>query len=660
MTEVLKADCHTADAYVSKTVTLPSAWWIQADIGAGSAGLAALVAATDNHSADLINIVVSPTNEGFYLGDKLTTASLASPTSVSTELYTGTPVANTFPADAMNRVILHYDGTTMFVTVGGRTLFSYAVTIASGSHAVRFGGINALHVASEFYYVTNVKIGTSEGGTDIFHDDFASGNTSAWTTTTGSATVIADPFVAVTTAGRVFIAFDDTPLEPDPTWTRIDDPTGVTFPKSFVSGYDVTAGRQTLLAQTDTGTANVYINDRSGLFDHRNASSPYYGKLDGKQIMLQLLNPVTGLWESQFRGHIDDWQYDINGEAVDASGNPINASIQINCVDVFDYLAGFGLTPGLAGIRPPAGMEDGVIYAETQGSVDDRFIEILADVGIDYTRSVIFSGNMRPQAVKYDPDESALAALRDAADAEIPFIANLYVDRQGRVCFHGRYSRFVPDAVAAGAGDARWDFNRWPLGDGKAIQADSTRGQLRILTYTDSRSEIINIAVAYPANMAAANMPNQVYADSTSVNTYGQHAAPPMSDLLVRHGIQDNTTGNAETLLYAELLVKNQKDPRISVSTIQLKSIQPTDPRAAATWGPLTRADVSDIVNIAVGYPGGTGLAGASPADDYFIEGRQIRVRPSGTDSYDYVELDLNLSPFEWSADTHSVFPPRG
>ena len=39
-------------------------------------------------------------------------------------------------------------------------------------------------------------------------------------------------------------------------------------------GYDTHSGRQTLISQTETGTATVYVNERSGLFDDRNGSSP--------------------------------------------------------------------------------------------------------------------------------------------------------------------------------------------------------------------------------------------------------------------------------------------------------------------------------------------------------------------------------------------------
>lgn len=461
--------------------------------------------------------------------------------------------------------------------------------------------------------------------------------------------------------GRVLIAWDDGPLAPSPTWTCLDD--GVTFPLNFVSGYDVNEGKQTLLEQTNTGTATVYINDRAGLFDDRNTSSPYQGKLSGRQILLQLRNPVTSTWQSQFRGLLNTYTYDIDGSAVGADGNPINATIQLDCVDIFDYLAGYGLTAGLDGVIPPAGSEDGIWYAETTGTVDDRIIEILTDVGIDSTRYVVFSGNVAVQAVKYDPDQAALVALRDAADAEFPFIANIYVDRFGRFCFHGRYARFDPDGVSADAGTARWDFHRWQVGDGKNIILTPARAQMRVLDYTRDRADLINVAVCYPANMPTAQMPNQVYANAPSITSYGKHAAPPMSDLLTATPIFDAAHGGpadryAETLAYAQFLVLAKKDPIVAITSLQLRSIQPYDARAASTWQMLTQADISDIVNVAAGYPGGTGFTGSSPADDHFIEGRKLTVRPANT-GYDDVTLELDLSPARWSQDVNSVFPAR-
>jgi hypothetical protein len=468
------------------------------------------------------------------------------------------------------------------------------------------------------------------------------------------------PFPSIVPDGRVLVAWDDGPLEPNPTWTPLDQASDG-FPAQFVAGYDIKVGRQTLLSQTDTGTATVYINDHeSALFDDRNLSSPYQGKLSGRQIMLQLYDPVAEVWEPQFRGIINDYSYAIDGSASDANGDPINASIQIEAVDMFDYLEGFGLTPGLAGVTPPVGAEDGVYYAATTGTVDDRIIEILTDAGIDSTRYLVASGNTKVIAVKYDPGESALTALRDAADAEFPFIANIYVDRHGNFAFRGRYSRFNPDDTAAEPG-SDWDFTRWAVGDEKAIQADPTRAQMRVLSFSRSRSELINVAGCWPQGLPAADMPDQYFADTSSITAYGQHSAPPMSDLLTADYAGPPTMspsdGKAQCFLFAKLLVKNQAFPREAITSLQVKAIAPDDYRAAETWSFITQSDISHIVNVMVGYPGGTGFVGDSPRDDYYIEGRSLTVRPLNP-VHDYVEYNVEVSPAVWSMDTHSVFPP--
>lgn len=482
--------------------------------------------------------------------------------------------------------------------------------------------------------------------------------------------------MAIDEVGRVLIAFDDGPLEPNPTWTRLDAPGG-DFPDQFVSGYDTRNGKQSLLAVTETGTATVYINDHKyALFDPRNSSSPYYQKLDGKQILLQLFDPVREVWEPQFRGRIDTTAWVLDNTAVNNRGEPINASIQIECVDVMDHLAGFGLTPGLAGDRPPSGGDDGVWYAATTDEVFVRILQILGDAGIDdggtNTLYVSFSGNVALQTAKYDADEAALTALRDCADAELPFIAqSMYVDRQGRFVFHGRYARFDPDGLSADAGPERWDFHHWQLGDGKAVH-DEGRTQMRVLEFDRSRSNLVNLAVCYPQGMPASKMPNQVYADTTSINDFGHYAAPPMSDLLTAKPIASNRYGHPdwdrydECLHFAELIVKNMKDPREAITALQVKTVHPHDSRAERVWACLTQADVNDMINVRVGYPYGVGFTGGD-VDEYFVEGRELRVRPldastfaSSLPGYDYVEQDLSVSPAEWSQDTHGVFPPWG
>jgi hypothetical protein len=448
--------------------------------------------------------------------------------------------------------------------------------------------------------------------------------------------------------GRILIAPDDGPTTAAPTWVRIDDT------PNLVANIEISRGRQSEQDQTDTGTMNVQLHDTQGLFDPSNTLSPWFGKVDGKQILCQVKDPTTGLWESQFRGLIDYATFDIH-PATGPDGKPIVANIELECVDIFDYLAGIEMVPGEFGDTPPKGMEGIIFFEDTAGTVDDRFFQVLGNtnVNIDSTRYVIFTGNVSVQEASYDPGTSVLVVLRDCADAELPMIANIYCDRFGRFCFHGRYSRFDPDTVSAGAAPGAWDFMRWKAGDGTAIVADSDRAQIRVLSYSRGRRDVINAAVAWPQGIDQTKVPENVYVDPTSIDAFGYHALPAMENLLVKAGTTTGNTAKVECAKYAELYVKNMKDPVEVPKTVTLKALSPADPRAAATWPLLTIADISDIINLAVGYPGddGNGIQDV----DYYIEGIQKQIVPLNPD-YDYVEATLEVSPAVWSMDTHGVF----
>src|SRR6266550_5695763 len=61
-----------------------------------------------------------------------------------------------------------------------------------------------------------------------------------------------------------------------------------------------------------------------------------------------------------------------------------------------------------------------------------------------------------------------------------------------------------------------------------------------------------------------------------------------------------------ECFNYGKLLVLNQKDPRENITTLGFKSIRPDgSTRAQKTWALMGKADISHIVNVAVGYPSG-------------------------------------------------------
>ncbi|HKQ18250.1 MAG TPA: hypothetical protein VJW75_07050, partial [Candidatus Eisenbacteria bacterium] len=97
-------------------------------------------------------------------------------------------------------------------------------------------------------------------------------------------------------AGRVLIATAAGPLVAEPSWTRFDN-----LSACRCAGFDWSRGRQSEFDVTNTGTARVNFHDRNGTLDDV--------AFIGKQIMLQLYDPVAAAWEPCFRGHIDDISY---------------------------------------------------------------------------------------------------------------------------------------------------------------------------------------------------------------------------------------------------------------------------------------------------------------------------------------------------------------
>jgi hypothetical protein len=98
------------------------------------------------------------------------------------------PVAG-WTTDTYYPVLYAYDGTTATVSIDGSPLFSYAQSFAGGPDLVGItvGGAESNSTSGEIYFIADVRVGTTPGGTDIFADDF-SGDLSAWTVV-GDATI---------------------------------------------------------------------------------------------------------------------------------------------------------------------------------------------------------------------------------------------------------------------------------------------------------------------------------------------------------------------------------------------------------------------------------------------------------------------------------------
>lgn len=417
----------------------------------------------------------------------------------------------------------------------------------------------------------------------------------------------------------MLIALADGPLVALPTWTRYD-----MLADCRCYGFESFAGRQSELDTTDTGNATVYFHDRNGTLDTDD--------LVGLQIMLQLYDPVAATWSPRWRGHIDDVEHSL----VDVPGYKF-ANAALRCVGIFDYLGGCKMLPSVFGNVPPAGM-DGVVFYE-DGRVDDRIIALLTDAGIDVNMYVVFTGNVDVNETLYDPEDVTLTALRDAADAEFPGVANVYEDRFGRVAFHGRFARFDPEGTAAGG--ANWEFNRWYA----ATREDVITGiaQIREFAFNRPRSRIVNSFVAWPradengVQFDRSLIAGLVRTDATSIANYGYRAPLDSPDLIIKDNFNNANTGADECGLFGDFYVGNYALPRKAIQTIVFKSIDPSDARAAATWELMSKVDVSDAINLTVDE--------ANLADEpFFVDGIAIECRVLNPE-FDMVTCTPNLTP---------------
>lgn len=359
------------------------------------------------------------------------------------------------------------------------------------------------------------------------------------------------------------------------------------------------------------------------------------GDLIGLQIMLQLYNPVTAAWHPRWRGHIDDISYNVS-PSVEGFAN-----VQVDCVGIFDYLGGVTMQPGF-GNTVPAGADAVVFYEDVQ--VDDRVIALLTDAGIVASMMVVFSGNVSVQESLFDFDDVILQAVRDASDAEFPGLANVYEDRFGRVAWHGRFARLDPEGTEAGG--ANWNFTRWYA----ATRSDVTMGvaQIREVSYNRPRSRIINSYLAWPiADENGVEFPRSSIAallrtDATSITQYGYRGGHDAPGLIIKANVNNANTGAQECGLFGDFYIANYAATHENIQKVSVKSIEPSDSRAAAAWALMCGIDISDALNLTVAEAGLSDVA-------YFVDGLSVSCRALNED-YDLVEVTPNLSPAAYYA----------
>lgn len=437
----------------------------------------------------------------------------------------------------------------------------------------------------------------------------------------------------------VSVSLTNTMFEPSPVWTRLDDD------PSFVSSIEIDRGKATEFEETDPGTAVVSMND-TGQLDQTIADD-----ISGRPGAIAIRNPVTDEWFPLFRGSVDDYSYDL-------SQTQVVGRTQMTLVDMQGYLEQFKLfaNGGPPGDTPPAQSVGYIFYEDTvSDGFQTRIVQALTDASIPSGLMSVFTGNINMPESVYSPGESIMTVIIDALQAEFPTVAGAYVDTRGIFQAHGRYARFDPDGVSATA--SNWTFNRWKAGDGAAIALDSERAQMRPpFTYQRSPAFIRNHALAYPMGILDADMAAQLIEDTTSQNTHGTYSWSA-ENLKLLEGTTTGNDANTEAALYSNYIVDNYATPRNRIPQLTFKALHPDDPRAQATWALICGIDISDVIDVAIGHPGGGGFA-----EEFFVEGIHYEIRPGQKDldtGFPFLTLTIDLSPAAyWSSNPFPTFIP--
>lgn len=425
----------------------------------------------------------------------------------------------------------------------------------------------------------------------------------------------------------ISLAPDDTALTASPDWERID----TTY---RVQSWTIDRGRQNEMSRTDTGTARVELVDQTGDFDPTNAGGAFYGRLATGvpmgpyvQAKIELQNPNTDAWTTLFRGFIASIQW------VPYQSEEF-ANVTLDLVDGFALLAACEMAPdGSFGDE----VRDGnIVFAE-----DDNLdaVQTRVNLALDQAswpgglRSV-FTGNVSLQETIYAPRSTVLSVIQDAADAEFPDIANVYIGgprNPGYLVFHGRLARFHPDVV-------EYDIDTWDVGDDTAADADPG-GVVRIsppLVASLDDTLLYTSALSTPQNVNEDDIAGQYVTDAVEAARKGLRTWS--AENLATFGGDEGRTALQETKLYADYVRDNYPTPRVRVGQLTVKSRRPSDVAGPPVWQMLCNVDISDIVHLTTTHGGGGGFD-----TDFYVEGIHYQARPALDDPY--IELTLDVSP---------------
>ena len=284
----------------------------------------------------------------------------------------------------------------------------------------------------------------------------------------------------------VQIAFNTEPFATSQTFTDVS---------TYVREFSIDRGRQHDLADFQTGTASVLLDNSDDRFNPLNTSSPYYDTANSeskispfRQIRIKAL--YDGTTTVLFRGFIQSYPESFGGQGADSS-------VRIRCVDAFklfnlNTIGARGWKLGTAGFSN-LGTSTRLGYVDEQEKSSLRIGRLLDAFGWSSSDRQISTGDLDVKAGQ-SVNDNLLSAMKKVEEAEQ---GQFYMSADGKATFRDRNfkrtQQFTSQATFGnGSGELPFSDVITTLDDSKILNIISvTRdgGTEQIVQDTDSISK---------------------------------------------------------------------------------------------------------------------------------------------------------------------------
>ena len=351
----------------------------------------------------------------------------------------------------------------------------------------------------------------------------------------------------------VEIAFDSDPFATSQTFSDVS---------AYIREFSVDRGRQHDLADYQTGTASVVLDNADDRFNPLNTSSPYYDSGAGETKIspfkqVKISGAYDGTTTVLFRGFIQSYPESFGGQGADSS-------VRINCVDAFkifnlNTIGARGWKLGSAGFSN-LGQSTRLGYVDQQELSSARISRLLDAFGWSSTDRQISTGDLQVQAGQ-SVDTNLLTAMKDVETAEQ---GQFYISSDGKATFRDRnFKRTQQFTSQATFGNGVGEL---PFSD--------------VITTLDD-SKILNII-----SVTRDGGTEQVLQDTSSIAKYGARQDSLSSTLNV---------SNADALAIAE-----QRLAQFSNTGVRIEGLIVNPLANTSLWNQVLIRELGDKITIKV------------------------------------------------------------